>query len=160
MLNISRTSSGDYEFESEIFVPHPLQDVFDFFAQPENLEKITPSWLNFRIITPRPISMQAGTLIDYQLKLHGIPLRWRTEITEWIPLVRFVDTQLKGPYRTWRHTHTFAGQDNGTLVQDHVIYSVYGGALINRLFVQKDVERIFQYRLDQLKNFTPAGLPG
>ncbi|QDT26340.1 Polyketide cyclase / dehydrase and lipid transport [Gimesia panareensis] len=159
MLNISRTSSGDYEFESEIFVPHPLQDIFDFFAQPENLEKITPPWLNFRIITPRPISMQAGTLIDYQLKLHGIPLRWRTEITEWIPLVRFVDTQLKGPYRTWRHTHTFAERDNGTLVQDHVLYSVYGGALINRLFVQKDVERIFQYRLDQLKKFTSAGLP-
>ena len=153
MLNIRRNPSGNYDLETEIFIPCPIKDVFDFFAQPENLETITPRWLNFKIITPGPIEMQAGALIDYQLKLHGIPLRWRTEITEWVPGVRFVDTQLKGPYRIWRHLHTFEEQADGTLARDHVTYSVYGGALINRLFVQGDVERIFKYRLERLKNF-------
>lgn len=159
MIDIKRGPSGDYELQTEILIPFPIQQVFDFFTQPENLESLTPPWLNFKIITPSPIDMQSGTLIDYQLKLHGIPLRWRTEITEWIPQVRFVDMQLKGPYRLWKHTHTFTEQPDGTLVRDHVVYSVYGGALINRLFVQHDVERIFAYRLERLKNFTAAGLP-
>lgn len=151
MLKISRNPSGDYELETEIVIPCPIMDVFEFFAQPENLETITPPWLNFKIITPGPIVMQAGALIDYQLKLHGIPLRWRTEITEWVPGERFVDTQLKGPYHLWRHLHTFEEHTDGTLARDHVTYSVYGGALINRLFVQGDVERIFKYRLERLK---------
>lgn len=159
MVAIKKQNNGSYELQSEILIPCSLQTVFAFFAQPENLEALTPPWLNFQIITPGPIPMQQGTLIDYRLNLHGIPFRWRTEILEWVPQVRFVDAQLKGPYRLWHHTHTFEERAGSTLVRDHVVYSVYGGSLINRLFVQRDVERIFRYRLERLKQFTPQGLP-
>jgi ligand-binding SRPBCC domain-containing protein len=156
MVNISRTPQGIYVLESEILIPHSITDVFDFFARPENLESLTPPWLHFQIVTPKPVPIYEGAFIDYRLKLHGFPMKWKTKITDWEPPVRFVDLQLKGPYRMWRHEHTFLEQDNGTLVRDKVEYAVFGGALINRFFVQKDVERIFQYRLDRLKTFPPA----
>lgn len=156
MVTISRTLQGIYELKSELLIPHSITNVFDFFARPENLEALTPPWLHFEIVTPKPVPIHEGALIDYRLKLHGFPMKWKTEITDWEPPVRFVDLQLKGPYRLWRHEHTFLEQDHGTLVRDKVEYAVFGGALINRFFVQKDVERIFQYRLDRLKSFPPT----
>ncbi|QDT40083.1 Polyketide cyclase / dehydrase and lipid transport [Gimesia alba] len=156
MVTINRTAQGIYVLQSELLIPHSISDVFDFFARPENLESLTPPWLHFQIVTPKPVPIHEGALIDYRLKLHGFPMKWKTEITDWEPPVRFVDLQLKGPYRFWRHEHTFQEQAGGTLVRDKVEYAVLGGALINRLFVQKDVERIFQYRLDRLKSFPPT----
>ena len=142
--------------ETEIWLPEKRDKVFAFFADAANLEAITPPWLNFRILTPRPIVMQAGTLIDYQLRLHGIPVRWRTRISAWSPPESFVDDQLFGPYRQWHHTHTFTEQDGGTLCKDRVLYIVPGGELIHRLFVRRQVESIFAYRREALLRRFPA----
>ncbi|MBX3390279.1 MAG: SRPBCC family protein [Phycisphaeraceae bacterium] len=103
-------------------LPLPLDSVFPFFAAPENLEAITPPWLNFRILTPRPIQMKQGARIDYSIRLRGIPLRWRTEITLFEPPHRFVDLQVRGPYSFWEHTHTFAATSTGTRIMDRVCY--------------------------------------
>jgi len=138
-------------FETELWLPVPREKVFPFFADARNLETITPPWLNFRILTPGEIPMRVGTLIDYQLRIHGWPVCWRTQITGWNPPANFCDEQLRGPYRLWRHTHTFTPQANGTLCEDRVEYAVPGGGLINRLFVRRDVEKIFAYRAEVLK---------
>lgn len=123
--------------------------MFALFSDAFQLERLTPPWLRFRVLTPGPISMREGQLIDYQLKLHGLPVRWRTEITDWEPPFLFRDSQRRGPYLLWEHTHTFEESDGGTLVCDQVKYRVPGGFLINRLFVQRDLLRIFNYRHDQ-----------
>lgn len=125
----------------------PIDRVFAFYADAGNLEAITPPFLNFRILTPRPIPMHEGALIDYALKLHGIPIRWRTRINVWEPGKRFIDEQIKGPYRLWVHEHTFeALPNNSTLVRDRVTYAVPGGSLVNRLFVRSRLDAIFAYR--------------
>jgi len=115
-----------------------------------NLEKITPPWLQFHVVTPTPIRMAAGTVIDYQLKIRGIPVRWRSEITVWDPPERFVDEQVHGPYRRWIHEHRFREDGNGTRCEDHVQDAPLGGALIHRLFVQRDIRKIFAYRAERL----------
>ncbi len=135
--------------ETEMWVDRPLEDVFSLFADAYQLEAITPPWLHFHVITPRPIDIRQGTLIDYRLRLHGIPIRWRSEISVWEPPFRFVDEQRRGPYRRWHHEHTFERQAGGTLCRDRVEYAVPGGALINRFFVAPDVTRIFEYRREQ-----------
>jgi ligand-binding SRPBCC domain-containing protein len=137
-------------FHSEIWVPKPPREVFDFFADARNLQSITPPWLDFSILTPAPILMRAGTLIDYRLKLHGFPIRWQTQITAWEPPHRFVDEQRRGPYRLWIHEHRFEARDGGTLVSDFVRYEAPGGRLVEWLFVRRDVERIFQFRREKL----------
>ncbi len=124
----------------------PRAAIFPFFAAAENLERITPPWLHFRILTPTPVDMRRGALIDYRIRLHGLPLRWRTEIAEWEPPVRFVDSQLRGPYRLWVHTHTFTEVPGGTRCDDEIRYAVPGGSLIDALFVRPQVERIFAHR--------------
>ena len=140
-----------FTFESELWLPRPLSDVFPFFAAAENLEVLTPPFLNFQILTPKPIIMAVGTRIQYRLKLHGIPVRWESEITGWNPPYFFSDDQLRGPYRRWHHEHAFEEKDGGTLVRDNVEYAVPGGALINRFFVAPDLRRIFAYRTATLK---------
>ena len=146
-----------YVFEAEQWLPAPRERVFEFFSDAQNLEVITPPWLNFRILTPLPIVMRPGALIDYRLRLHGLPLRWRTLISAWQPPVRFVDEQVRGPYRQWVHTHTFAEQDGGTLCRDRVEYRVPGGAWVHRLFVRREVETIFAHRRAVLERlFTAA----
>ncbi len=127
----------------------PLEALFPFFADAHNLEELTPPWLAFRILTPAPIVMRPGVLIDYRLRLHGVPLRWRTEITAWEPPVRFVDEQLRGPYRLWVHEHTFAPIPGGTRCLDRVTYAPPGGPLagvIDALFVRRELRRIFDHR--------------
>jgi ligand-binding SRPBCC domain-containing protein len=136
----------EFTLQTELWLPRPRTEVFPFFSDARNLEAITPPWLNFEVLTPAPIKMQPGTLIDYRIRVHGFPIRWRTEITAWDPPHRFVDVQLRGPYTLWHHTHTFKEHDGGTLCLDRVRYRPRGGALINWLFVRRDVERIFQYR--------------
>ncbi len=139
---------------SELWLPLPPEDVFPFFAEARNLEEITPPWLSFRVLAQQPPEMRAGTIIDYRLRLHGIPIRWRSEITVWEPPRRFVDVQRRGPYRLWEHEHLFLPQEGGTLVQDRVRYAVPGGPLleplVDRLLVRPDLERIFAYRRHRL----------
>lgn len=132
------------------WLPLPRPDVFAFFAEAANLERITPPFLRFHVLTPPPIVLRTGARIDYRLTLRGIPLRWRTEITAWDPPQRFADVQLRGPYAEWIHTHTFEEQDNGTMVRDEVRYRLWGphvlGTLVDRLLVAPDTTRIFQFR--------------
>jgi ligand-binding SRPBCC domain-containing protein len=137
------------------FLPARLSVVFPFFADAANLERITPPWVRFSILTPGPIAMRAGALIDYRIRVRGLPLRWRTEIAEWEPPLRFVDVQVRSPYRLWQHTHSFAEIGGGTLCRDEIFYAVWGGRLINRLFVQPDVERIFAHRRQVLARLFP-----
>jgi ligand-binding SRPBCC domain-containing protein len=139
-----------YTLKAEQWIPRPLDAVFPFFADPRNLEELTPPWLHFRILTPR-VEMRAGARMDYQLKLHGIPLKWQSEITLWEPPFRFVDRQTRGPYRLWIHEHTFQPKDGGTLMRDSLQYAVRGGALVWRLLVAPDLEKIFNYRRSRLE---------
>ncbi|MFM9066776.1 MAG: SRPBCC family protein [Planctomycetota bacterium] len=139
-----------FRLETVQFVPQTREQIFDFFADAYKLEEITPPWLHFSVLTPAPISMAEGTLIDYRLKLHGIPIRWKTRIAAWEPPFRFVDEQLKGPYYRWHHEHLFEPVDGGTLCRDIVDYEVPGGSLIHKYFVRGDLEKIFTYRRQQL----------
>lgn len=138
----------------ELWLPRPVPEVFAFFSDPANLEAITPPWLRFHILTPQPLEMKAGTLLDYRLRLHGIPIYWRTEISVWEPPFRFVDQQLKGPYLLWVHEHTFEEKDDGTLVRDRVDYRSPGWILeplIERWLVRPDLDRIFDFRAEKMR---------
>ncbi|MGZ5411029.1 MAG: SRPBCC family protein [Solirubrobacterales bacterium] len=133
----------------------PVEEAFAFHADACNLEAITPPWLGFRVTTPGEVEMRAGTLIDYRLKLHGIPVRWRTRIEAWDPPHRFVDAQIRGPYSLWEHTHTFKPDGPGAVViADSVRYALpLGplGALAHAAFVGRDLERIFDYRREAVR---------
>lgn len=138
-----------YTLQAEQVVPKPLDEVFAFFDRPENLEKLTPGSLAFHILTPKPIDMKVGTLIDYTIRIWGVPLHWRTLITTYEPPHRFVDEQLKGPYAMWHHTHTFTEVEGGTKIEDHVRYAMpFGllGSVVHAVYVRRDLERIFSYR--------------
>ena len=137
-------------FKTQQTLEQPLTKVFDFFSDAHNLTVITPPWLRFEVITPAPIEMNVGTRIDYRLKLRGVPIRWQSEITEWNPPYAFVDVQRRGPYRLWRHTHTFDETEDGVIIGDTVEYAVWGNELIGRFFVRPDIEKIFAYRAEQL----------
>jgi hypothetical protein len=135
--------------ERVLFIPRPRAEVFAFFAAAHNLERITPPFLNFEIVTPLPIEMRAGALIDYKLGLHGVRFRWRTRIEEFAPPVFFADVQVKGPYRRWHHRHSFEEVSGGTLMRDVVQYEVgwgWAGEVARRMFVRRSVEQIFEYR--------------
>jgi hypothetical protein len=140
-----------FELRSRTRVPRPRSEVFAFFADARNLQELTPPFLGFEILTPDPIEMRPGALIDYRIRVRGIPLRWRTGITVWEPPHRFVDEQFRGPYRLWIHEHTFEEDGDGTVVVDFVRYAVPFGALANRLLVARDVRKIFAYREKRLK---------
>jgi len=134
-------------------VGRPLPEVFTFFSDASNLEPLTPRFLHFRILTPMPIAMRAGARIDYQLSLFGVPVRWRTRITDWQPGKRFVDEQESGPYALWRHTHEFEARGTSTLVRDVVDYrEPLGpvGTVAHVLFVRRTLDRIFDFRRDAI----------
>jgi ligand-binding SRPBCC domain-containing protein len=130
----------------------PVELAFDFYADTRNLEPMTPPWLHFRLTDEGPVTMEPGALLDYTLKLHGVPIRWTTRIETWSPPTGFRDTQLKGPYALWEHTHVFEDDGaGGTVIHDHVRYSLpLGplGAIAHRLFVRRDLRRIFDYRAE------------
>ena len=149
-----------FNFKSQIFINESLDTVFHFFKKAENLQSLTPPWLKFKILTPMPIEMKKGTLIDYQSLLYIIPVYWKTEITVWEPPYRFVDRQLKGPYKMWIHEHIFKEKDGGCLVTDRVTYQIPGGIfapIINKLFVNRDIMRIFKFRGKKILEYFPPG---
>lgn len=141
-------------------LPGAPEEVFAFFADARNLEAITPPLLRFRVLTPEPIAMAAGTLIRYRLRVHGVPVGWLTAIREWDPPHRFVDEQLRGPYASWHHTHTFEHHPRGgTLMRDVVRYALpLGplGELARRLLVARDLEAIFDHRAERIAELLPG----
>lgn len=139
-----------FQLTSRQWLPRAPEEVFAYFSEAFNLEDITPPWLRCRVVTPAPIEMGTGTEIDYRLRLRGLPLRWRSRISDWNPPVQFVDDQVVGPYRLWHHVHTFEAQDCGTSVVDYVEYSSAGGRLVNVLFLRRDLREIFTYRQQRL----------
>lgn len=138
--------SSLHQLDSEMVLPRPREEVFAFFSDARNLGRITPPWLRFEVVSTDDLTMREGLLIDYRIRLYGIPMRWRSEITVWDPPHRFVDEQRIGPYRTWIHTHTFHDAEGGVLVRDEVSYLPRGGSWVHRWFVRPNVERIFAYR--------------
>jgi len=138
-------------FQSELWLARPRGEVFAFFADARNLDLITPPWVHFQTVTPGVSEMRVGMVMEHRLRLHGFPLRWRSKITAWEPPARFVDEQVRGPYRLWIHEHRFEERDGGTLVHDHVRYAVHFDFLIHQLFIRPDLERIFAYREKKLR---------
>jgi ligand-binding SRPBCC domain-containing protein len=149
----ARVTKQEHGFllESRVEVPRQREEVFDIFANAYNLEDLTPPTLRFEILTPDPIVMRAGLILDYQLRLRGIPLRWRSEITVWEPPKRFVDEQQSGPFLWWIHEHSFEDAGAHTVMTDRVRYGVPGGAIVNTLFVVRDLKAIFDYRAKRLE---------
>lgn len=135
---------------SEVVLAAPRDEVFAFFSDAANLEALTPDLLEFRILTPEPIEMRRGARIDYRLRVRGLPLWWRSEITHWLPPWRFVDRQIRGPYRLWIHEHEFEEREGTTVCRDRVTWSAPGGTLVARRLVAPDLERIFAYRRGEL----------
>lgn len=148
------------EAQSEVFVcqqwvPHKVDQVFGFFSEAKNLQEITPPWLEFKIKGMSTDSIQKDTHLDYQLKIHEIPVKWTTLITHWEPNKKFQDVQLKGPYDQWHHTHTFETLGDGTLVTDRVQYRVplgFLGQAVGGFFVKRDIEKIFEYRKKKIES--------
>ena len=141
----------EYQLMREQRIARPIDEVFEFFARPENLEQITPAFLNFRLLTPSPIEMKQGALIDYKLRLFGCPLKWTTHIKYYNPGKYFVDEQLRGPYAKWHHLHEFDSEDDGkvTLIRDLVRYRLplgWLGKLAHWLLVRHTLRRIFNHR--------------
>lgn len=141
-------------------LPRPVEEVFPFFANAHHLESITPEFLRFRVLTPAPIDMRAGTEIRYKLKVRGFPISWRATILDWDPPHRFIDNQDAGPYALWRHTHSFTPAAGGraTICKDEVLYKPKGwllAPLINRLVVQRDIITIFRHRFKKLEERFP-----
>ena len=135
---------------ARLWLALPPREVFPFFTAAENLQAITPPWLDFSVLAAQPLPMQRGTIIDYRLRLHGVPFAWQSEITVWEPPHVFRDEQRRGPYRRWSHTHTFEDADGGTLCRDEVDYAVPGGAWVERWLVRRDLRRIFAHRQQAL----------
>jgi len=138
-----------YELTWEQFIDQPIDKVFNYFSHPENLEEITPPRLKFTILTPRPIPMEKGSLIDYTIRILGFPVHWRTLITSYNPPHGFVDEQIKGPYVIWHHRHSFKDINGGTMIQDTIRYAIPLGIIgrfLNFIWIQKDLKDIFAYR--------------
>lgn len=143
-----------HRLEREQRLQRPIDDVFAFYSQACNLEALTPSWLSFEVRTPEPIRMQAGSVIEYRLRVHGIPLRWVSRIEEWAPGEGFVDRQLHGPYSLWHHRHQFTPAGDATIVRDVVDYALPLGVLgeiAHALVVRRDLRRIFDFRQEAVQ---------
>lgn len=136
----------------------PIDEIFAFFSRPDNLQAITPPWLDFGMVDA-PESLTKGSLIRYRLRWHWIPMRWTTEISEWNPPYRFVDRQISGPYSLWHHEHDFLPDNGGTIIRDRVTYALpFGpiGQLAHYVAVEADVRRIFDFRTASLRRLFPA----
>lgn len=142
-----------HRFHREMQVPQSLERTFEFFSQPENLARITPPWMHFRMTTPPPVVMRKGATLAYTLRVKGVSLHWLTDIEEWNPPFEFVDIQARGPYKLWRHTHRFTQLDGSTSISDTVEYELPFGILgqIVHPLVARDLDRIFNYRTQQVR---------
>jgi len=150
--NIRHGREGrDYTIFAEQWLPWTPAELFPFYGDAGNLEVLTPDFLRFEVVTPRPIEMKPGAIIDYRLKVRGLPIRWRTRIAEWEPDTHFIDEQIRGPYKKWYHMHRFEPVAKGTRVIDQVNFRPKGGPLTYHMFVKRDVEKIFGYRQQLLK---------
>lgn len=158
MVTIHRS----YLLTTECVIKKPRAELFSFFSEAGNLQLLTPSWLDFKILISVPITMSQGTIIDYRLKLMGIPFKWRTEITVWDPPFRFVDMQVKGPYLAWIHEHRFEEKGGHTLMTDRVEYRIPGlivGDILHILLIKQRLKRIFAYRQQVIQRiFNPVNL--
>jgi ligand-binding SRPBCC domain-containing protein len=151
---------AQFELERIQTIPRPRPEVDQFFSQAYNLERLTPAFLGFEILTPEPIEMKAGTLIDYRLQLYGWPVKWRTLIERFDPDESFVDRQVRGPYRRWEHLHEFRDVPGGTEMRDHVQYELplgIFGAMARTLFVRRSLDRIFDFRRRAVAEILGAG---
>lgn len=147
-----------YLLEREQWLPKPVDEVFVFFSRPENLQIITPDWLDFSMVEA-PHNLAAGSQIRYRLRWRFLPIRWTTEITEWNPPHRFVDRELSGPYALWNHEHEFSSHDGGTTMRDRVSYALplgVLGRLAHAVSVKSDVESIFDFRAEAMRRLFPA----
>ncbi len=135
-----------HHLHAELKIECAPEELFPFFSDPHNLEAITPPWLHFRIESASTERITAGTEIDYRLRVRGVPMRWRSRIAVWEPPLRFVDEQVIGPYRLWRHLHSFEPVGRATLARDWVEYAALGGPLVQRWLLAPDLARIFAYR--------------
>jgi len=141
----------------------PVDKVFDFFSQPENLEKITPAEIGFQIITPTPIEMKKNLIIDYKIKICGFPVSWKTCITNYKPPILFSDIQIEGPYSIWEHTHIFKKYESGTQISDIVYYKPpFGlvGIIANHFFISRMLKKIFNYRYENIGKIFNQIYPG
>lgn len=149
-----------HALHAEMWLPLPVERVFAFFADVANLDLLTPPWVQFTTVTPGPIVLQAGTLIEHRLRVHHVPIRWLSEITVWNPPVQFVDEQRRGPYKSWKHRHDFETKGDGALIRDSIEYRVRGwfcAALINRWLVRPDLRAIFAFRQKKLRELLAPG---
>lgn len=146
-LSFSRDPDGAFVLEASQWVQAPLDVVFDFFSHPANLEALTPAHLRFQILTPGPLEMRQGQIIDYRISLRGLPMRWRTRISEYEPPHRFADVQERGPYRLWDHRHTFQEENGGTRLGDRVRYRLPLNINLLHPFIRADLRRIFAFRM-------------
>jgi len=147
-----------YCLEREQWLPRTLDEVFLFFSRPENLQVITPPWVDFRMVQA-PETLAVGSLIRYRLRWRWVPIRWTTEISAWNPPHSFVDREVSGPYALWNHEHWFAAQDKGTTMRDRVTYALplgWLGRLAHELMVKRDVERLFEFRAESMRRLFPA----
>ena len=143
-----------HKFITEQWVPQPIDQVFEFFSNSKNLETLTPDFLHFKIVKTSHPKIQEGTVLDYQLKLHGIPVHWQSRITDYVPGKRFSDQQTRGPYAFWHHTHEFYEARGGTVIRDNVVYKLPGwvpGDVLAHAYVKKDLEKIFMFRREQIE---------
>lgn len=149
-VQIETLGGSRYRLTASVTLSRPRREVFAFFSNAHNLEMITPGFLNFRILTPAPIEMREGAKIDYRIRLHGIPIKWHTNISAWQPNERFVDEQIRGPYRHWHHEHLFEDAGHQTIMTDVVNYGVWLGAIFQPLVVKRDLLRVFEYRQNRI----------
>ncbi len=150
----------EHIFESSQWIQRPVEEVFAFFSSEKNLERLTPPWLNFHVVGKSTPEIEAGTLIDYRLKISGVPVKWRTRIESWIPGKSFVDNQLSGPYRKWHHTHTFESENGGTRMKDRVVFQLPLG-IVGNFFaawkVKRQVREIFDFRRAEIERIFGQG---
>lgn len=148
----TRLGDGYHRLEAFTWFPLPVEDVFPFFTDVENLERITPSELGFSVVPPIPLEVAEGTEFEYRLRLWGIPFGWRSRIPVWDPPHRFADEQLRGPYHTWYHEHRFEASQGGTRMTDRVTYRLPGHPLAAPLLplVRRQLERIFRFRAETI----------
>jgi ligand-binding SRPBCC domain-containing protein len=155
-------NAPSHDLERSQIVPRPRHEVFAFFSDVANLQKLTPDFLNFEFLSPLPIAMRAGATVEYRLRLFGVPVRWKTEIELFEPDSRFIDIQSRGPYRSWRHVHQFTDRPGGTRVEDQVAYSLPLGKLgdaVGSSWVRRSLDRIFDYRRDRITELLGGAAP-